>query len=317
MAAVSCPGLFVMIEVRDVVKRFPGVTALDGISFRVERGQIVGFLGPNGAGKTTTMRLLTGYIPADSGTVTVAGENVFSRSLAVQRAVGYLPENVPLYPEMRVREYLFFRAKIKSIPRRKRVGRVGAMMEQCGVLDMAARPIGQLSKGYRQRVGLADALLHDPPILILDEPTIGLDPNQIRQVRKLIQDLGRRRTVILSTHILSEVEMICERFLIVNEGKIVEDGTLEDLRKGAKVTVVLDDPKDEMADVFKRVPGVSEVTRVEKGFVLDVGDSKQDDVERYVFQAAIDREWMITELKREAKTLEDLFVTKTMMDESK
>lgn len=317
MAAVSCPGLFVMIEVRDVVKRFPGVTALDGISFRVERGQIVGFLGPNGAGKTTTMRLLTGYIPADSGTVTVAGENAFSRSLAVQRAVGYLPENVPLYPEMRVREYLTFRAKIKSIPRRKRVGRVGAMMEQCGVLDMATRLIGRLSKGYRQRVGLADALLHDPPILILDEPTIGLDPNQIRQVRKLIQDLGRRRTVILSTHILPEVEMICERFLIVNEGKVVEDGTLEDLRKGAKVTVVLDEPKDEMADVFKRIPGVSEVTRTDKGFTLDVGDSEQEDVERYVFQAAIDRKWMITELKREAKTLEDLFVTRTMMDESK
>ncbi len=306
-----------MIEVRDAVKRFPGVTALDGISFRVERGQIVGFLGPNGAGKTTTMQLLTGYMPADSGTVTVAGEDAFSRSLAVQRAVGYLPENVPLYPEMRVREYLTFRAKIKSIPRRKRVGRVGAMMEQCGVLDMAARPIGQLSKGYRQRVGLADALLHDPPILILDEPTIGLDPNQIRQVRKLIQDLGRRRTVILSTHILPEVEMICERFLIINEGKVVEDGTLEDLRKGAKVTVALDEPKDEMTDVFKRIPGVSEVTRTDKGFVLDVESSEPEDVERYVFQAAIDREWMITELKREAKTLEDLFVTRTMTDESK
>lgn len=220
-----------MINAKKITKKYGGLAVLDNVSFRIQQGEVFGFLGPDGAGKTTLMRILAGFIPATSGAVSVAGYDVSSESMAVRRSIGYLPENVPLYEEMRVKEYLRFRAKIKGIPRGRRKGRMASVMTSCGITDVASRPIRHLSKGHRRRVGLADALIHDPQILILDEPTIGLEPDQIREVRELIKQLGTRRTIILSTHILSEVEMICRRFFIMNAGKIVAEDTMENLRE--------------------------------------------------------------------------------------
>ena len=204
-----------MITASHLSKTFPGRIAVNDITFEVGHSEVVGFLGPNGSGKTTTMRILAGYLPASAGTVRVAGYDVTKYPMEVRKRIGYLPENCPLYPDMRVDEYLHFRAALKGVPRGKRIGRVGEVKELCGLNDSGRRIIGQLSKGYRQRVGLAEALVHDPELLILDEPTIGLDPNQIRQVRTLIQELGRRHTILLSTHILSEVEATCRRVLII------------------------------------------------------------------------------------------------------
>jgi ABC-2 type transport system ATP-binding protein len=222
-----------VIEFDHVTKRFGRVLAVDDLSFRVGEGEIVGFLGPNGAGKTTVMRMLTAFMPPTSGRIRVAGFDPFWQSLQVRLRVGYLPESVPLYPEMRVSEYLFHRARLKRVPACERKRRVGDVLDMCGIGAVAGRLIGQLSKGYRQRVGLADALVNDPPILILDEPTVGLDPNQVRQVREMIRGFGQRRTVMLSTHILSEVEMICPRVLIISEGRIVGQGSTSELMREA------------------------------------------------------------------------------------
>src|SRR6266704_3092623 len=220
-----------MIEVADLTKRFAGHTAISSISFTVARGEIVGLLGPNGAGKSTTMRVLSCYLPATSGTVRVGGWDVFKHSQEVRRRIGYMPENNPLHSDMRVREYLKFRARLKGLSRRRSRERVDVVLEQCGLTDVRRRIIGQLSKGYRQRVGLADALVHEPELLILDEPTIGLDPHQIRSVRQLIKDLGRHHTVLISTHILPEAEMICNRVVIMYEGKILAADTPENLQR--------------------------------------------------------------------------------------
>ncbi|MBM4036763.1 MAG: ABC transporter ATP-binding protein [Planctomycetes bacterium] len=206
------------------------MVAVDDVSFRVDEGEVVGFLGPNGAGKTTVMRILTAFTPATAGKVRVAGFDPFWEAMQVRERVGYLPENVPLYREMRVVEYLFHRARLKGVAACERKRRIGEVLDRCGINEVASRVIGQLSKGYRQRVGLADALVNDPPILILDEPTVGLDPNQVRLVREMIRDLGERRTVLLSTHILSEVEMICPRVLIISGGRIVAEDKTENLK---------------------------------------------------------------------------------------
>src|SRR5438552_5023708 len=206
-----------MIEVANLTERYAGVTAVSNLSFTVARGEIVGLLGPNGAGKSTTMRILACYLPATSGTVRVAGLDVFRHSDEVRRRIGYMPENNPLHFDMRVREYLRFRARLKGLPLKRSRQRVDTVMEQCSLTDVARRIIGQLSKGFRQRVGLADALVHEPELIILDEPTIGLDPNQIRSVRQLIKDLGQKHTLLLSTHILPEVEMTCSRVLILHQ----------------------------------------------------------------------------------------------------
>src|SRR5512137_2322111 len=214
-----------MIEVLNLTKRYAGHTALSNISFAVGRDEIVGLLGPNGAGKSTTMRILSCFLPATSGTVRVAGFDVFEQSLEVRKRIGFMPENNPLHPEMRVREYLKFRARLKGLTRRRSRERVGVVMEQCGLTDVGRRIIGHLSKGYRQRVGLADALVHEPELIILDEPTLGLDPNQIRAVRQLIKELGRAHTILLSSHILPEVEMTCNRVLILHEGRMLAQGT--------------------------------------------------------------------------------------------
>src|SRR5437867_3720128 len=219
-----------MISVESLTKTFADAKAVRGITFSVERGEIVGFLGPNGAGKTTTMRMLTCFIAPTSGTAKVAGYDIYEQSIEVRRNVGYLPENVPLYGEMRVDEYLRFRARLKGVPRSAVGGRLDYVMGRCGLGDVRLRIIDHLSKGFRQRVGLAEALLHNPPILILDEPTVGLDPNQIRQVRELIRDLGREHTIILSSHILPEVEQICERVVIIAKGRIVAEDRTSALR---------------------------------------------------------------------------------------
>src|SRR5689334_2149019 len=220
-----------MIEVENLTKRYAGRTAVSGISFTVNRGEIVGLLGPNGAGKSTTMRILSCFLPATSGTVRVGGRDVFHDSTEVRRRIGYMPENNPLHGEMRVREYLKFRARLKGLGRQRSRERVDVVMEQCGLTDVSKRIIGQLSKGYKQRVGLADALVHEPDLIILDEPTAGLDPNQIRSVRQLIKDLAGKHTVLLSTHILPEVEMTCNRVLILHEGRVLADDTPRNLEK--------------------------------------------------------------------------------------
>src|SRR3989454_1920454 len=220
-----------MIEVRNLTKRYAGVTAVSNISFSVARGEIVGLLGPNGAGKSTTMRILACYLPATSGTVRVAGLDVFRQSDEVRRRIGYMPENNPLHYDLRVREYLKFRARLKGLSRKRSRERVDVVTEQCGLTDVSKRIIGHLSKGYQQRVGMADALIHDPELIILDEPTIGLDPHQIRSVRQLIKDLGQQHTVLLSSHILPEVEMTCNRVVILHEGKILAADTTENLQQ--------------------------------------------------------------------------------------
>ena len=222
------------IQVTGLTKRYGPTVAVDGIGFSIEPGEVVGLLGPNGAGKTTTIRILTCFIPATSGEARVAGHDVFRESAAVRRKVGYLPENVPLYREMRVREYLDYRAALKGVPRAIRSERVDRALELVRIEDHASRIIGQLSKGYRQRVGLADTLVHDPEVLILDEPTVGLDPNQVREVRELVRHLASERTVLFSTHVIPWVEAVCERVIIIARGRIVADAPIADLVGGSE-----------------------------------------------------------------------------------
>ncbi len=220
-----------MIEVENLTKYYGDRPAIDNITFRVEKGEILGFLGPNGAGKTTTMRILAGFFPPTSGIARVAGYDVVNNSIDVRRRIGYMPETIPLYKDMRVKEYLEFVAEVKGVPRKRRKSKIEKAMKECGTTEVYHRLIGKLSKGFQQRVGLAQALLHDPEVLILDEPTIGLDPKQIIEIRQLIKSLAGERTIILSTHILPEVSMTCQRVIIINEGKIIAMDTPENLNK--------------------------------------------------------------------------------------
>jgi ABC-2 type transport system ATP-binding protein len=310
-----------MIEVSHLTKRYPGRVAVDDVSFAVNAGEIVGFLGPNGAGKTTTMRVLAGYLPATGGEVRVADHDVAREPLAVRRRIGYLPENCPLYGEMRVDEYLRFRARLKGVPRAKVAARIAEVKERCGIADVGSRIIGQLSKGYRQRVGLAESLVHDPDLLILDEPTIGLDPNQIRLVRSLIAQLAERHTILLSTHILSEVEMTCKRVLIIHKGRLVASDTPERLRRRmageAVVAAEIAGPRAEIEAALRGVAGVTDVQ-------ADGGDpwgrytlraSRDADPRPDIAALAAQRGWPLRELHREAATLEDVFASLTAADE--
>ncbi|MGA2605740.1 MAG: ATP-binding cassette domain-containing protein [Verrucomicrobiia bacterium] len=304
-----------MIKVEDLTKRYAGVTALNGVSFEVQRGEIVGFLGPNGAGKSTAMRILTGFIPATSGRVQVAGLDVFENSLEVRERVGYMPENNPLYTDMRVTEYLKFRAKLKRLPRTERKERIPEVMESTGIKDVAHRIIGHLSKGYRQRVGLADALLAEPDLLILDEPTIGLDPVQIRQVRQLIKDLGKRHTILLSTHILPEVEMTCNRVIIIHHGRILASDTPDSLTKtlnaGGLIQVEVRGPVPEVQAGLRAVENVEsvEAKQLEDGFVqVMLAPKPGTDPREKVYQAVASHGWTLRELTRSRTTLEDIFV---------
>src|SRR5271169_5154683 len=249
-----------MIEVSNLTKRYASCTAVSDISFSVARGEIVGLLGPNGAGKSTTMRILSCFMPATSGTARVAGFDVFHQSDEVRRRIGFMPENNPLHPEMRVREYLKFRARLKGLGWKKSRERVATVMEQCGLTDVQRRIIGQLSKGYRQRVGLADALVHEPELIILDEPTIGLDPNQIRSVRQLIKGLASAHTVLISTHILPEAEVTCNRMVIMYEGKILAAGTPENLERlmshNSQVIAEIAAPPEELRECWTQMPQI-------------------------------------------------------------
>ena len=304
-----------MIEVRDLTKRYPGRTAVNGISFTVGRGEIVGFLGPNGAGKSTTMRILAAFMPGTSGTARVAGFDVFHQPDEVRQRIGYMPENNPIHLDMRVREFLKFRARLKRLGWRRSRERVDTVLQQCGLVDVQKRIIGQLSKGYRQRVGLADALVHEPDLIILDEPTIGLDPHQIRAVRALIKDLGRKHTVLLSTHILSEVEMTCSRVLILNRGEILAADTTANLEKrlslDGQVVAEIAAPAAALQEAFRDQPEVErlDISPVE-GEYHRVALTPQAgvDLRSLVFDVAQEHQWRLRELTRSRHTLEDIFV---------
>jgi ABC-2 type transport system ATP-binding protein len=310
-----------MIQVAHLSKQYPGRTAVDDVSFDVAPGEIVGFLGPNGAGKTTTMRILTGYLPATGGEVRVAGYNVATHAHEVRRRIGYLPESCPLYPEMRVDEYLRFRARLKGVPARRLRDRLGEVKELCGIADVGRRVIGHLSKGYRQRVGLAESLVHDPELLILDEPTIGLDPNQIRLVRQLIADLARRHTILLSTHILSEVEMTCRRVLIINKGRIVASDTPERLRLlmkgGLDITAEIRGPRADVEAALRQLPSVEDlqVAGAEPWWNVRVRCARDTDLRASVFDLVASRGWALRELHAEPVSLEDIFVALTRSEE--
>ncbi len=310
-----------MIKVEGVTKKYPARLAVDDISFEVARGEILGFLGPNGAGKTTTMRMLTGYLPMNAGKIEVAGYDVATQPQEVRRRIGYLPESCPLYPEMRVDEYLRFRAELKGVKLAARKAKINEVKEQCGLTEVGKRIIGQLSKGFRQRVGLADSLVHDPELLILDEPTVGLDPYQIRQVRELIKQLAKRHTILLCTHILPEVEAICERILIINEGKIVAADTEENLHKRLHTCAMIE--MEVLADLktaTARIGGMEGVN-VRTANDLDGGwvgmelEADSSDKREALFHLAVREGWGLRELTEQERSLEDTFVQITRNEE--
>ena len=309
-----------MIKVENLTKRYAGQPAIRDLNFEVSRGEIMGFLGPNGAGKTTTMRILASFMPPTSGRATIAGFDVFEQSLQARAHLGYMPENVPLYSDMRVTEYLRYRGALKGVQHRRITERVGDVKELCGLKSVENKLIGALSKGYRQRVGLADALLAEPDLLILDEPTIGLDPNQIRQVRELIKNLGEQHTILLSTHILPEVEMTCSRVIIIHKGRIEACDTPENLlgkiRQAGGVVLEAKVGTDNGADELKKISGVREVITDGKDdwkrFSLRVESGV--DVREEVFRLATERHWAVRELTQRRATLEDVFVEITHAD---
>jgi ABC-2 type transport system ATP-binding protein len=312
-----------VIEVQHLTKRYGRVTAVDDVTFRVERGEILGFLGPNGAGKTTTMRVLTGYMPATSGRAIVAGFDVFEQPLEAKRRTGYLPETPPLYPEMGVREYLDFVACIKGVPSGERKGRVDAAMEKSRVTDMATRPCSKLSKGYRQRVGLAQALLHNPDVLVLDEPTAGLDPKQIIETRELIKALAGDHTIVLSTHILPEVSQTCQRVVIINRGRVVAVDSPSNLTRrlgGAQAMYVqVDGGSDGAPAALQQVPGITRVTEVDRldGVVgYEVECEAGRDLRRDIARVVITSGWGLLEMRPVRVSLEDIFLQLTTEEQT-
>ncbi|HRQ89384.1 MAG TPA: ABC transporter ATP-binding protein [Bacteroidia bacterium] len=303
-----------MIEARRLTKRYAGRTAVDGISFEVGQGEIVGFLGPNGAGKSTTLRMLTCFLSASEGTATVAGYDIYEDSVEVRRRIGYMPENVPLYPDMRVGEYLRFRARLKGLGHRETRSAVGEAMDTCSLAAVERKMISTLSKGYRQRVGLADALVHKPQLLILDEPTNGLDPGQIRQSRNLIRELGERHTILISTHILSEVEMTCGRVIIIDQGKIRASDSpknlIQRLRRPGSVTLEVKGGTD-IAEKLASIPGVKEVGigETRDGWTAcTLATDPQADVREAVYDLVAGQGWKLRELVSRTASLEDAFV---------
>ena len=307
-----------MIEVQHLTKRYGRVTAVDDVSFKVERGEILGFLGPNGAGKTTTMRVITGYMPATEGRAVVAGFDVFQQPIEAKRRTGYLPETPPLYPEMTVLEYLTFVARIKGVAPSDRTAQVKAVMERTRIADMAARHCGKLSKGYRQRVGLAQAILHNPDVLVLDEPTAGLDPKQIIETRQLIKELAGTHTIILSTHILPEVAQTCQRVVIINKGRVVAIDTPANLtarlRGSETMYLQLDAGAADAAPVLERVPGVTRVTvsdRREGVTSCEIESVQGQDVRRELARAVVTNNWGLLELRPMRMSLEEIFLSLT------
>ena len=304
-----------MIEVENLTKRYGQHVALDGVSFSVDGGEVVGFLGPNGAGKSTTMRILTTFMAATSGSVRVGGDCVFENPMRVRERIGYMPENNPLPSDLRVSDYLKFRAQLKRLANGDSSNRIAEVMEQCGVADVAGRFIGQLSRGYRQRVGLADAILAKPQLIVLDEPTAGLDPNQVRSVRRLIRGLAGGHTVLISSHILSEIEMTCDRVVILHEGRLLASGALGELMAKANATVVAEVCAP-LTDVkkwgTKLELGQAECAAQQDGYVRCLfADANSADVREKIFASAKERGWPLRELSRQSPSLEDLFVSLT------
>jgi ABC-2 type transport system ATP-binding protein len=307
-----------VIEVQHLTKRYGGVTAVDDVSFRVERGEILGFLGPNGAGKTTTMRILTGYMPATEGKAIVAGFDVFEQPIEAKKRTGYLPETPPLYPDMSVAEYLAFVAKIKGVPVAGRAQRIHAVMERTRIVDMADRLCSRLSKGYRQRVGLAQAIIHNPDVLILDEPTAGLDPKQIIETRALIKELAGDHTIILSTHILPEVSQTCQRVVIINKGRVVAidtpDALTARLRGSETMYLQVDAAGADAATSLARVPGVRRVAESDRhdGAVgYEIESETGHDVRRELARAIVGSGWGLLELRPMRLSLEEIFLSLT------
>ncbi len=303
-----------MLEVQSLSKSFYGNVAVDEVSFSVGNGEILGFLGPNGAGKTTTMRMITGFLSPTAGRVLLDGVDVSAKPLEAKRRLGYLPETLSLYPEMRVREYVKYRAELCGVPRKQVPARLAEALATCFVDDVADKPIANLSKGYRQRVGLAAALVHGPKVLVLDEPTVGLDPRQIVKVRELVRNLREGRTILLSTHILPEVELVCDRVVIIDKGKIVATGTPEELRQRMSQTPGLTvSVRGEIAEAdaaLRRLPGVTHAARIGAGgetrVILEF--ERGADVREAVFREVVARGWTLLEMTPRQATLEDVFV---------
>jgi len=308
-----------MIQVEHLTKKFGPVLAVDNVNFNIARGEIIGLLGLNGAGKTTTMRILTTYLPATSGTAKVAGFDVRTQSMQVRQNVGYLPENVPLYPVMRVDEYLTYRAKLKGVERKGRPGRVEYCLDRCRIRQVRRRLVGTLSKGYRQRVGLGDAMIHDPPILILDEPTVGLDPVQIRETLSLIKELGEKRTILLSTHILSEIEVVCQRVIIIHRGRVSSDRPLRELASLDEILVEVHGPTEQVKNVLQTTDGVEEVSPLEQvggvaSFEIRTKDGK--DLREAIAQRISRNGWGIRQIDARRRTVEEHFLDLVAPDET-
>lgn len=301
------------VVIKNLTKRYRGFKAIDGINFRINQGEVLGFLGPNGAGKSTTMKIITTYIAPSEGDVEVGGYSVTNNPEEVKKLIGYLPENNPLYLDMPIMDYLAFSARLQGVTKAKVQQRVNEMVKVCGLGGEKHKLIGELSKGYRQRVGLAQAMIHDPQVLILDEPTTGLDPNQIIEIRKLIKEIGKQKTVILSTHILPEVEATCDRILIINKGQIVADGTPETLRKQAKgrevIRIKIEDGKEEeVMAALQSLPSVMAVETLSgRENTYEIQADKFATPKRDIFKLCVDKGWVLTEMVPFETSLEDVF----------
>ena len=304
-----------MIDIKQLTKIYGEQRAVDDISFKVEKGEILGFLGPNGAGKTTTMKIITCFMPPTMGEVTVGGFSVFEDSIEVRRMIGYLPEINPLYGDMNVVDFLRYVADLRGVDKQAQTSHIQEMTDVCGLGEILHKNINQLSKGFRQRVGLAQAMIHDPDILILDEPTIGLDPNQVVDIRNLIKQLGREKTVILSTHILSEVQATCDRAIIIHHGRIVADSTLAELQRDlegkATINLELIAENNGFEDQLKKIEGVEEVREVfqeeASGKNFQITTAQGSDPREDIFKAAVEGGWIIIGLSRETRSLEEVF----------
>jgi ABC-2 type transport system ATP-binding protein len=300
-----------MIEVVDLCKRYGNLEAVRQLNFQVGRGEIVGFLGPNGAGKTTTMRMLTTYLTPTSGRASIAGFDVLDAPIEARRKIGYLPENVPLYLEMRVREYLSYRAKLKDIPWSSRRKAINSALDRCGLIEVERRILGQLSKGFRQRVGLADALMHKPELLILDEPTAGLDPIQVREVRNVIRELGEQQTILLSTHIMSEVEAVCNRVILIAGGRIAIDDQLSHVQATNSVSLQVRGPVEQVRRALETISGVKRVTLLDDdgGIVsLEVQSEIGHDLRELLAQRIVQNGWGLRQIDTRRSSLEEAFV---------
>ena len=308
-----------MLQVENLHKSFGPVRAVGGATFSIKKGEVVGLLGPNGAGKTTTMRLVTGFLQPDSGTITVQGISVVENPIEVRRRIGYLPENAPLYHDMEVTEFLTYAMRLRKIDPARQTKHLKEAIQLCALQEVVGRPIGQLSRGYRQRVGLAQALIHQPPLLILDEPTSGLDPHQIQEIRNLIKEIGKERTVILSTHIMQEVQAVCQRALIIAKGKLVGEGTLEELtQKGQGMARYIAKIKGPQEMIRQKSADLKDLTIEQFGPIANgtwqqvvLKSKKPDDLSEAIFRWVVQNNWSLGELRRETSSLEEVFLEMT------